>query len=379
MRKLCAVLLLNSFGCSYARGGPAQAPRAAEADRFGEILLPAEDAVNREIANLSVSVLKKSGASNPVTRDVHAKHHGCLRARFIVNAAEALPAEYRAGVFARPGKEYPAWIRFSNGSPKIQADKEGDARGMAVKLVGVEGDKLLEGERTAKTQDFLMINHDAFFIKDGKDYLEFFKRLNKGSSPAWFFFGRLPWRWTEFQVARRIRKNGAAMTNPLLSEYFSATPYALGENVVKYSARPCMQSSGAQNHFQNSPDFLRLNMERFLKVGREAPACFDFMVQRRGHSRTMSVEDSRVPWDQEKSGFVPVATIVVDAQDFSSAEQMRFCENLSFTPWHSLLAHRPLGNINRTRKAVYEAVSKFRHESNHELRQEPEELRVPKP
>ena len=85
----------------------------------------------------------------------------------------------------------------------------------------------------------------------------------------------------------------------------------------------------------------------------------------------MSVEDSRIPWDQSRSPFVPVATITVLPQEFSSEAQMRMCENFSFTPWHSLPAHRPLGNINRTRKTVYEAISKFRHESNHAERREP--------
>jgi hypothetical protein len=85
----------------------------------------------------------------------------------------------------------------------------------------------------------------------------------------------------------------------------------------------------------------------------------------------MSVEDSRAPWDEGRSAFTPVATIVIPGQDFSSEDRMRFCENLSFTPWHGLPAHRPLGNINRTRKVVYEAVSKFRHEANHAVRKEP--------
>ncbi|MEK1942330.1 MAG: hypothetical protein AAAB16_18325, partial [Pseudomonas sp.] len=36
----------------------------------------------------------------------------------------------------------------------------------------------------------------------------------------------------------------------------------------------------------------------------------------------------------------------------------------SFNPWHALPEHRPLGGINRLRKAVYEAVSAYRHERN---------------
>lgn len=337
----------------------------------GKILLD-DGALEKEIADLSVAMLKNNSTSSHrlVPRAVHAKAHGCVRARFTVN--QDIPAEYRVGVFVDPGKDYAAWIRFSNGSSKIRGDKEGDARGMAIKLMGVDGAKLLESEKEAKTQDFLLINHDAFFIKDGKDYVELLKLIEKGSNPAWFFFGRLPWRWTEFTVARQIAKKGKTMLNPLFSPYFSATPYLLGEkNTIKFSARPCFESPDRRNYFPDSPDYLRLNMRRSLDAGDGKPACFQFMVQNRADPETMSVEDSRIPWDQAKSKFIPVATITIPVQDFSSERQMRFCENLSFTPWHGLPTHRPLGNINRIRKLVYEASSTFRHDSNHEIQREP--------
>ena len=113
-------------------------------------------------------------------------------------------------------------------------------------------------------------------------------------------------------------------------------------------------------------------MAKSLDPKEGKPACFRFLLQRRADPATMSVEDSRVPWDQEKSAFVPVAILTVPVQEFTSEGRARFCENLSFTPWHSLPVHRPLGNINRTRKTVYEAVSAFRHEANHEARREPD-------
>lgn len=366
MDKLIIVLLLSAVG------GCSSAPTARE-DAYGEAVLPGEAALDREISDLSVATLKKEhGASQgPMPRDVHAKAHGCVRGKFTVDAD--VPPEYRAGVFAEPGKGFPAWIRFSNGGAKVQPDGKADARGMAIKLMGVEGEKLLENEKQAKTQDFLLITHDAFFVKNGEDYADFFRRVARGSNPAWFFFGRLPWRWTEFKAAYQLVKRGGRMTDPLFAPYFSATPYLLGErNVVKYAVRPCAPDPDPRDRFAGSPDSLRLNMASSLSAEKGAPACFKFMVQRRADPATMPVEDSRIPWDQRKSAFVPVATIVVPVQEFSSAGQMRFCEDLSFTPWHSLPAHRPLGNINRTRKAVYEAVSAFRHESNREVRREPD-------
>lgn len=379
MRKISLVFILSLiYGCSSEPTVSGGAPAAHE-NEFGERMSPEEGVLNNGIADLSVSTLKKERGEGkgPMTRDVHAKAHGCVRAKFTIN--NDLPAEYRAGVFAEPGKEYPAWIRFSNGSAKVQPDGKGDARGMAIKLMDVEGDKLLENERKARTQDFLLISHDAFFVKDGKDYADFFRRIARGSNPAWFFFGRLPWRWKEFRAASQLIKKGKSMANPLFFRYFSATPYLLGEkHVVKYAVQPCTVNPDLRNHFSDSPDYLRLNMSKFLNVKEGTPACFQFMVQRRSERGAMPVEDSRVPWDQEKSAFVPVATLTIPVQEFDGEGSMRFCENLSFTPWHSLPAHRPLGNINRTRKVVYEAVSAFRCEFNGVSRREPAPEESPK-
>jgi hypothetical protein len=35
---------------------------------------------------------------------------------------------------------------------------------------------------------------------------------------------------------------------------------------------------------------------------------------------------------------------------------------MSFSPWHGLAAHRPLGSVMRVRKVVYETAAKFRAE-----------------
>ena len=36
----------------------------------------------------------------------------------------------------------------------------------------------------------------------------------------------------------------------------------------------------------------------------------------------------------------------------------------SFSPWHGLAAHQPLGAINRLRRAIYEASAGFRLDHN---------------
>ena len=132
--------------------------------------VPPEEATQIEnIARLTVEQLRQRyPGEKPVLRGVHAKGHGCATARF--TASDALPEELRVGVFATPGRTYEAWVRFSNaavddtqdsvpGVPAIHG-----SRGMAIKLLGVDGPKLLAEESTAKTHDIVLTNFHRFFI-----------------------------------------------------------------------------------------------------------------------------------------------------------------------------------------------------------------------
>ena len=74
----------------------------------------------------------------------------------------------------------------------------------------------------------------------------------------------------------------------------------------------------------------------------------------------MPIEDPTVEW---KSAWERVATIEIDAQEFDFPERWEWGNKLSFSPWHALEEHRPLGGINRARKVVYPASSDLRHEN----------------
>ena len=96
-------------------------------------------------------------------------------------------------------------------------------------------------------------------------------------------------------------------------------------------------------------------------------ARFDFMVQFQSDAVRMPIEDSTVEWDQRESPYIKVATIHIPRQTFDSAQQMEFAENLSFAPWHALPEHEPIGQINRLRQAIYEAMSDLRHQMNRQI------------
>jgi hypothetical protein len=127
------------------------------------------------IVELTRAQLSQRYAGGKVLRGVHPKDHGCVEATFTV--VKGLPAKYRVGVFANPGQQFQALIRFSNADvdPKRPDSRvEGSAvvhasRGMAVKLMGVSGRRLLPDDDEL-TQDFLMINQPVFAFANVEDY-----------------------------------------------------------------------------------------------------------------------------------------------------------------------------------------------------------------
>jgi hypothetical protein len=319
----------------------------------GEIVPPGEADAVRIIAQAIEDRVRAAAKAGPARRDAHPKAHGCVRAEFRVLGD--LPPALRRGIFAAP-RNYQAWIRFSNGSGTPQPDSVGDGRGMAIKLMGV-------AQSPSTTQDFVMINHPAFFVRNAADYVE----LQTAPSPVRFFFPSLnPFRFRLHEGMVALTIAGHKVRNALNVRYWSMTPYRFGEGACKFSARP----AGIPSPFvaADSPDFLRANLARHLaKTG----ACFDFMVQLRSRPEEMPIEDPTVTWDETAVPFAPVASITIPPQDFDSPEQHAFCENLSFTPWHCVDAHRPLGGINRVRRTVYEQISRLRHELNDASRREP--------
>ena len=284
------------------RSAPAHA--AALDTWLGESLWPDEAAVTAQIAaDLGAAVRTRYPPGTPARRDAHPKAHGCVRATFRV--ADDLAPDLAVGVFV-PGKSYETVIRFSNGNPDAtRADAKGDARGMAIKLIGVPGDKLLSSEPDASTQDFILINSPRFFADDPSRYQ---KLIARGSSTSALVQATAPFALglKGMLIARKI--GASTIASPLETRYWSSVPYRLGLGAdrvaVKYSARPCVPGTSTIPK-DPGPDFLREAMARTLA---STSVCFDFLVQVRSGPQ-MSVEDPRDEWLEADAPFVRVATI----------------------------------------------------------------------
>lgn len=333
---------------------------------LGEALYPGEQALAQEIGLVLEKSIREQYRPGSARRDAHPKAHGCVNAEFHV--LDGLPVGLAEGMFV-PGKTYQAWIRFSNGSRNAtRADSKGDARGMAIKVLGVSGRKMLSDESPATTQDFIMVSHPVFFANDPSRYLSLVRHASSDSFAKKLL---IPFDLGLQGSLIALETTRKTISNPLQTRYWSMVPYQLGtgpdRQAVKYSARSCTAKIDPMPA-NPGDNFLRTALQTSLRNG---DACMEFLVQKRT-SKSMSVEDSMTEWKEEQAPFSRVATIWIPRQTFDTPEQNQACENLSFTPWHALPEHKPLGVTNRLRKVIYEHISRVRHAMNSADRAEPQ-------
>lgn len=328
-------------------------------------------------------------------RGQHAKDHACVTATFTVLGD--LPPQMRVGVFANPGQEYQAWIRYSNAVATVGFDSPmvGDApahgsRGMAIKIMGVSGTPLMPAYGPL-TQDFLMVNHPVFPFANVEDYQAITQIvLEDDDNPARFFAERIRKKpdgspdladpvtqrtLRTLGIIKRIQSLSLAAqppayqappASPVDNQYFGGAPFLFGEgSAMKFSAKPRSPVAGDGLNLTDK-DYLRAAMRQRLTAPGAQAVVFDFQVQVRKESELAGkidteIEDASVAWGEAACPFVAVGIITIPPQDFETPERRDLCESLVFTPWNGIVEHRPLGGINRLRRAVYDASAAYRH------------------
>jgi hypothetical protein len=317
----------------------------------GEENTPAqEEAIRKLIEMLSIK-MGRENTSGHMKRDAHPKMIGLLRGEFIIE--ENLPDELKIGLFATE-KTHPAWIRFSNQLAPATGDNVADIRGMAIKLLEVDGKKVLEGQEHYRTHDFITISTDAFVTKDIIQFAELISALIAGKLRFMFYLLLNPKNlWNLLRANRRFG-------SLLEARFFSVSPYCFGNKVVKYSIKP---QSASQTPIapKSTHNYLTNVMEKQLN---EKDYYFDFLIQFQVDVNKTPIDDLSVRWKEKYAPFVKLATIRIPKQQFNTEEQKAFGDQLSFNPWRCLPEHMPLGSVNRARRIVYRALSQFRHDEN---------------
>lgn len=353
-------------------------------------------------------------------RDTHTKGHAAVKGileifdfdeeaikRELKRFTSLTPSQLNAisikqGLLANP-KPYPVWLRFANGAFQIKNDYEPDTRSMAVKVMGVEGERL-EQSYESKTQDIIVHNSAFFFVKTIRDYYGFFSAVveSKEATKKWLF-------QHPRQFLSLLKGTSQIPKSLLTQQYWSGSASALGLKpdfdasqtglvpveypaVIKYAFTPVSsQPPHDKIPFQSRPGIPKLPFsDRAKALGldpdrpdnyyrddliqslakSDAQYCWDFGIQFQT-SPKMSIDNNMVLWKESQSPFFTVGRLTVKHQLIDFEKQYDFCETLRFSPWNGLTVHRPVGAINRLRGIVYPVVASYRQEKSGFVYQEP--------
>jgi hypothetical protein len=294
---------------------------------------------------------------------------------------ENLPDHLRQGLFMTP-RSYPIIVRLSTALGALRGDRVREARGMAIKVIGVEGVKALPESDQSDNQDFLMVNRTTYF----------------GNVAAYLPIQRI-FEWLPIfpDIALRVMGFGARFAtkllgfigvdppgllqasadpgNNILGETFhSMAAIRFGDYIAKISAAPLSESVRRLTGVQVEPkdDALRNVVVQFFKNN---SAEYELRAQLCTDLTRMPVEDASVEWPEELSPHQPIARITLPLQEAYSLERSAYVNDvLSFSAWRCLAVHRPLGSIMRLRKVAYQTSNVFRHEKNGQPIEEPRDI-----
>lgn len=302
-------------------------------------------------------------------RSVHAKGHGI--ARGTLRVAEGLPSELAQGMFAHAGS-YEAILRLSTNAGDILDDSISLPRGLALKVMGVEGKRLPGAE--GDTQDFVMVNGPAFAAPTPKAFLANLKLLAKTTDKA---EGAKKALSALFRGAEAVLEavggesaflqtlGGAKPVHPLGATYYSQTPFRYGDYVAKFSLVPISVIKDYADETVNAtgrPDAIREAVNELL--GSQG-GTWELRVQLCTDLEMMPIENPTIVWDEGESPFRSVATLTVEPQPaWERGVSEKTEDALSFSPWHGLAAHEPLGGINRARRSPYKYSADYRGRVN---------------
>ncbi|MEH6374256.1 peroxidase family protein [Streptomyces sp. KLMMK] len=309
----------------------------------------------RDLMRVQIKVKKRSGAAG-IARAFHAKAAlGVENARLTIR--DDLPDDLRTG-FVLPGAEYPVTVRLSNASGARQPDHAPDLRGAALRIRTGPDD----------AHDLLMTSFPVSHARNAYEFVAFAKAMaGAGSTPrkAFALFVKLPLavgRPTAGRMRRNVRTGSRQTVRSLaLATYWSRGAVLWGDaGPVRYQLRPAPDAPSAPPPSRTDPDHLRHELAQRLRT---ADVVLELCVQRYVDSGRTPIEDGAAEWKEADTPVIPVATLVVPRQDLDAAPARAAAsriEQLAFNPWNTTEGFRPLGNLNRARKAAYEASSALR-------------------
>ncbi|WP_353471713.1 peroxidase family protein [Salipiger sp. H15] len=313
------------------RGGSPEAERA-EFLKLADLMLDAQ------------LKSRKAGKARRVDRAFHAKSIAAFSGGTLT-FSQALPEDLRVG-FARPGASYPASVRFSNAASFAKSDEEKDLRGLALRIAVSE----------TEHHDLLATNWPVPHARDAHQFVHFAHAVSGGGlSRAAGLAGLC--RTLGVSEVRRMLGNVREALRPCdsvaLESYWSRGAIRWGDEAVRYAFKPARGTPGAFPAHGAG----RLSAEFAQRIA-AGDVTFELYLQRFVTESLTPIEDAAQDWTERDSPPILAATLTLPRRDLTAPDaiaEQRALDDGGFNPWNTTEEFRPLGHLNRARKAVYDA------------------------
>jgi hypothetical protein len=288
----------------------------------------------------------RHGATRAIDRAFHAKSTLAVddaKLRFL-----ELPPELQVE-FAQPNAVYRTAVRFSNAEGTRRPDAEPDLRGAALRIFATERQQL----------DLLMTNWPVSHARNARQFVAFAVALAGGRLSKAFGVVRLLLRFGPRETVRMLwnvwRGRHQKVRSIATQTYWSRGAIRWGDLAVRYLLRPLPGTPCGPRPARDDPDYLSTEIARRLADG---DVRFQLCIQRFKDPEATPIEDTAVRWSERAAPPEPVAVLTIGrrAVDGAAAEATaRAVDAMAFNPWNTTNRFRPLGNLNRARKAAYDA------------------------
>lgn len=302
---------------------------------------------HREYARIIRNYQKlRSEKNKGVKRGFHAKQLGCARGFFEID--RNIAADLQKGVFI-PGKRYEILARYSAGLGTVAHDSVPDVKGLAVKLLNVDGPKLIhnllpeENLPASRSVDFTMTNVPTFGTKDSKDFMDFAAASFNDETKQ--FIIRHP-----IAASRLISTVTRKVGDLALEGYSSGGAFRLGEKTMKYRVASCSSTKQYAPKGPVTENYFQESLQKHLST---EPICYYFYVQLQKDPYNQPIENPQEFWHENETPSIKLGRIVIENQDLEKNADL--CERITFHPWNIIAEHKPLGEVNRSRLFIYHA------------------------
>lgn len=322
---------------SDEKGGAEQERRDFE--RFAVAILGVQDKLRRRSGALRIDRAQNAKALLSVDSAV-------------LRVAEDLPDDLVAEHWQK-GAELTTTLRLSNASGQHQPDSERDLRGAALRV-----------DTGGEVQDLLMTNYPVPHARNAEQFIAFASAMagNRIIGIVKLLFAVGPRE--AVRMLRTIASGTGRTVHTLSRESFWSCGAILWGDAgpVRYFLRPASDEAAPESDKESRRDQNHLRDEIAQRV-RDGDVSWDLCVQRFVSEDITPVEDAAAEWPEDRSPPIVVARLTIPRQDVTTLEaqdKAAAIDRLAFTPWNTQPGFRPLGNLNRARKAVYAASAAHR-------------------